>query len=77
LLENSWTQNEIEKKLKFPNHKNPRPWILKKTKSSKKGGRERKKSKGWGVGILVKKILKSKKYMSKVQYIGCWLKIIS
>jgi hypothetical protein len=58
LLENSWTQNEIEKKLKFPNHKNPKPWILKKkTKSSTKGGKERKKSKGWGVRILVKKVL--------------------
>ncbi len=66
MLENSWTQNEIEKKLKFPNHKNRRPWILKKkTKSSKKGGRERKKSRGWGVGILVKNVFKSKKYMSK------------
>jgi hypothetical protein len=39
--------------------------LKKKTKSSKKGGRERKKSRGWGVGILVKNVFKSKKYMSK------------
>jgi hypothetical protein len=39
--------------------------LKKKTKSSKKGGRERKKSRGWGIGILVKKVLKNKKYMNK------------
>jgi len=63
LLKNFWTQNEIENKLKLSNCRNPRSWILKKkTKSSKKGGREKKKSRGWGARILVKQ---SKKYMSK------------